>query len=126
MSNTIDYEGIGREIGKLVTEKQKAYGDSYSKSGEVLKILFPDGVKPAQFIELLAICRVLDKIFRLATDPDYGGESPWADICGYSLLRLGSSKSKNPASTSTRLDEQDITPSPIELLNSYFEQKNIV
>ena len=89
---TTNYEEIGREIGKLVSEKQKAYGDSYGNSGKILSILFPNGVKPEHYQELLAICRVIDKLFRLANDPGYGGESPWGDICGYALLRLGKQK----------------------------------
>lgn len=86
----INYEEIGQRIGKLVAEKQKAYGNSYGNSGKILEILFPNGVKPAEYTELLAICRVVDKLFRLANDPHYGGESPWGDIVGYGLLRLGS------------------------------------
>lgn len=86
----INYEEIGQRIGKLVAEKQKAYGNSYGNSGKILEILFPNGVKPEQYTELLAICRVVDKLFRLANDPHYGGESPWGDIVGYGLLRLGS------------------------------------
>jgi hypothetical protein len=85
----INYEEIGQRIGKLVAEKQKAYGDSYGNSGKILEILFPDGVKPEHYTELLAICRVVDKLFRLANDPEWGGESPWGDIVGYGLLRLG-------------------------------------
>lgn len=87
-----NYEDLGLSIGKLVQEKNKAYGDSYLHSGKILSILFPDGVKPEQYTELLAICRVVDKLFRLANDPNYGGESPWGDICGYALLRLGSTE----------------------------------
>lgn len=85
----IDYEEIGRNIGKLVKEKQLAYGNSYGNSGKILEILFPNGVKPEHYTELLAICRVVDKLFRLANNPTYGGESPWGDIVGYGLLRLG-------------------------------------
>jgi hypothetical protein len=40
-------------------------------------------------MDVLTICRVVDKLFRLATDPTYGDESPWRDICGYSLLSMG-------------------------------------
>ena len=93
---TINYEEIGREIGKLVSKKQKAYGDSYGNSGKILSILFPNGVKPEHYQELLAICRVIDKLFRLANDPGYGGESPWGDIVGYGLLRLGKQKEAEP------------------------------
>lgn len=114
---TINYEEIGRKIGRLVSEKQKAYGDSYGNSGKILEILFPNGVRVDQYKELLAICRVVDKLFRLANDPHYGDESPWGDICGYSLLRLGSWEKdlenaknflNNNASHGIRLDEEVI------------------
>ena len=83
-----DYVRLGKAVGELITEKQQAYGDSFHKSGEVLKILYPRGVKPEDYTDLLAITRVLDKLFRIATDPTYGAESPWRDICGYAMLRL--------------------------------------
>ena len=81
-----DYEAIGQRIGKLVQEKQKAYGDSFGKSGEMLKILFPDGVKPEQYDDLLCITRILDKLFRIANAPKAFGENPYGDIAGYGLL----------------------------------------
>lgn len=81
-----DYEAIGQRIGKLVQEKQKAYGDSFGKSGEILKILFPDGVKPEQYNDLLCITRILDKLFRIANKPNAFGENAYEDIVGYGLL----------------------------------------
>lgn len=80
------YEKLGSEVGKLVDEKQVAYGNSYGKSGEVLQILYPDGVMPEQYTDMLAIVRVLDKLFRIATQKDAFGESPWRDVAGYGLL----------------------------------------
>lgn len=91
---THNYEEIAARVGRLVTEKQAAYGNSYGKSGEVLKALFPDGIPAKSYDEVLAIVRIVDKLFRLCTDPDYGGESPWRDICGYSLLRLADAEEK--------------------------------
>lgn len=81
-----NYTELAKEIGELVNEKQKAYGDSFGKSGKVLEILYPDGVKPEQYTDMLAIVRVVDKLFRIATKKDAFGESPWKDCCGYSLL----------------------------------------
>jgi hypothetical protein len=107
---TIDYEKIGSEIGRLVSEKQKAYGDSYGNSGKILEILFPNGVKPDQYKELLAICRVVDKLFRLANDPHYGDESPWGDICGYSLLRLGSWDEEKLRKLKANIEKSDSKP----------------
>ena len=80
------YEEFAAELGKLVDKKNAAYGSSFDKSGDVLRILYPEGVEADQFEDMLAIARVLDKLFRIATDRDALGESPWKDIAGYGLL----------------------------------------
>ena len=79
---------IANEIGELVQEKNKAYGDSFAKSQQIIKILYPDGVRSAQYMDMLAITRVIDKLFRIATKKDAFGESPWRDICGYAILGI--------------------------------------
>ncbi len=81
------YKDAGEVIGKLVDIKNKKYGDSFRKSGDILEILYPDGIQPDQYDDVLAIARLIDKMFRIATDRDALGESPWEDICGYALLR---------------------------------------
>jgi len=43
---------------------------------------------------MLAITRVLDKLFRLATRKDAFGESPWNDICGYAILGIASDQAE--------------------------------
>jgi hypothetical protein len=75
-----------QKIGELVTEKQIAYGDSFGKSGSIMRTLYPDGIKPEQLDDALTIVRVIDKLFRIATKKDAFGESPWRDIMGYALL----------------------------------------
>lgn len=95
MNETQTYEEIGTEIGKLVTAKQAAYGDSFGKSGEILKILYPKGIGHDELQDALAITRVIDKLFRIATDKDAFGESPWRDIAGYAILSVARS-SKAP------------------------------
>ncbi len=90
MSN---FEKIGTDIGKLVKEKNVAYGDSFSKAAKILETLYPDGVKPEQYVDMLAVIRVLDKLFRLATRKDAFGESPWKDICGYAILGVANDQS---------------------------------
>ena len=89
-----EFEEIGKKIGELVAIKNKAYGDSFSKSGEILKQLFPNGVQPDQYQDLLTIVRIIDKLFRIATKKDALGENPWKDICGYSILAIKSSAAK--------------------------------
>lgn len=82
------WERIGAEVGRLVAEKQAAYGDSFGKAGAVMRILYPDGVPAEKLDDALTVVRVLDKLFRIATDRDALGESPWRDIAGYALLSV--------------------------------------
>ena len=81
-----EFISLGASIGELVQKKQAAYGDSFGKSGAVVRILYPNGIGTAQFDDALTVVRVLDKLFRIATDRDALGESPWRDVAGYALL----------------------------------------
>ena len=80
------FEKIANEIGKLVDEKNKAYGSSFLKSEKILQILYPNGITPDQYKNMLAITRIVDKLFRIATDKDAFGENPFKDIAGYDIL----------------------------------------
>jgi hypothetical protein len=80
------YEKIGQSIGNLVDEKNLAYGSSFEKSNEILKVLYPDGVLSHQYKEMLAVTRIIDKLFRIATKKDAFGENPFRDIAGYGIL----------------------------------------
>lgn len=86
------FETIGTEIGKLVEEKNTAYGSSFEKSEQILKVLYPDGIKPEQYRDMLAITRIVDKLFRIATKKDAFGESPFKDIAGYGILGVANSE----------------------------------
>lgn len=83
------YEQLGISIGKLVDEKQIAYGNSYGKAGEFLKLLYPDGIKVEQYQDMLGLVRIFDKQMRIATNKDALGENPFKDIAGYGLLGAG-------------------------------------
>jgi len=85
----IDYAVIGRSIGEVVQKKNNAYGDSFKKSGDILKILYPDGIPHREYKTLLTVTRIIDKLFRIATDSTAFDEDPWRDICGYAILMTG-------------------------------------
>jgi hypothetical protein len=80
------YEEIGKKIGRLVESKNTAYGNSFGESFKILKVLYPNGVKPEQYRDMLATIRIIDKLFRIAYNKGYNGESPWSDIVGYGIL----------------------------------------
>lgn len=100
------FERIAAEIGSLTAEKNEAYGDSFTRACNVLEELYPNGVKPHEFRDMLAIVRVIDKLFRLATRKDAFGESPWRDICGYALL--GSAADESAAADDQPVKEPDL------------------
>jgi len=95
---TRKHEKAGASIGRLVDEKNKAYGDSFAKAGDILKLLYPYGAFHDQFNDLLAITRIIDKLFRVATHRkgDPMGENPWMDIAGYAILRYQQQQKQNP------------------------------
>lgn len=80
------YKKLGNKIGALVQEKQAAYGDSFGKAGNVLRELYPDGIRPDQYDDALCVVRIIDKLFRIATKKDAFVESLYRDIAGYGLL----------------------------------------
>ena len=85
-NSTSRFQAIGREIGALVDKKNAAYGDAHAVTGDILKLVYPKGVQPCQYADMLSIARVLDKILRISHDKDAFGESPWRDITGYGIL----------------------------------------
>lgn len=82
------YTQAAVRVANLVREKNLAYGDSFGKSGAVMKLLYPSGVSLDQMDDFLTMTRVLDKMFRIANQKDAFGENPWQDIMGYALLAI--------------------------------------
>lgn len=84
------YHSLASELAILVESKAKAYGNSTDKSGAILATLYPDGVKPFQYSDMLLMVRIIDKLGRISQrkedGKDLGGESPYQDLAGYSLL----------------------------------------
>ena len=89
------FESIGRNVGEVVQRKQNAYGDSFGKSGECLRQMYPNGVSPEQYDDLLTVTRILDKLFRIANNPTAFDENPYQDIVGYGLLGMRRHNSKS-------------------------------
>jgi hypothetical protein len=80
------FEEMGLKIGELVTDKNEKYGDSFAQAHKLLEVLYPDGVDVVQYRRMLAITRIIDKLFRLASWNNQDDEDPARDIAGYGLL----------------------------------------
>lgn len=97
MNHQGKYEKIATEVGKLVDKKNQAYGNSFTKAGEYLKILYPDGIPPEKYMDVLVLVRLFDKLMRVATKNDPFGEDPFEDIAGYALLGMNNRKQERAA-----------------------------
>lgn len=84
-----DYVAAGEKLGSLVKAKNNAYGDSVAVTGRILKELYPNGIAANEkaMNDVGIIVRVLDKLFRIASQKAAFGENPWQDIAGYALLK---------------------------------------
>lgn len=90
------FEQVGKEFGKLVDEKQEAYGDSITKTGKLLRVFMEDYNNgdgtytiPDVLIDHIALqVRVMDKQNRIFSNPkgDLMSEKPYSDIIGYGML----------------------------------------
>lgn len=79
---------LARDLGELCESKRRAYGDSVGKSAEVLRILYPNGLKPDQYLDAITAARIVDKLSRKAQGNDPHGESPYIDAAGHALVAL--------------------------------------
>lgn len=79
------YIKAAKEIGKLVSQKQIQYGDSFHNSGDVLRKLYPNGIELKDYDNVLVVARIIDKLFRISNG-DKGNESAFQDIAGYGIL----------------------------------------
>ena len=89
---TTNYKDLGYELGALLEEKQRAYGNVFSVTPAIIGLLFPDGIPVLAYRDLLTLVRILDKVGRITTAAGRGdpmGEDPWRDIAGYAMLALG-------------------------------------
>jgi hypothetical protein len=79
---------LASTIGHTLQQKNLAYGDSFSKTPKLLEILYPDGVRPEQYPNMLTLVRMLDKINRIANQDSRttDAEDPFTDLAGYAIL----------------------------------------
>lgn len=81
---------VGVEGTLHTIEKNRKYGDAVRKTTDILRALYPEGIRPDQYADLLLLVRVLDKLVRIATYTperrEVDDESPWADVRGYGIL----------------------------------------
>lgn len=82
----MSYSETAKEIGQLVEKKNEAYGNSFAKSEEMLKILYPDGIPEDSYEDVLLLARIFDKMMRIANRKEAFDEDPYRDIAGYGIL----------------------------------------
>lgn len=105
-----DHERIGADLGRLVDQKNIAYGgNSMPQIADVLNLMYPWGIRDAQMLDATAMVRIFDKLFRIARgDKKAFSENPWQDIAGYALRMIQIEEDEN---ATVGLDRSPETPS---------------
>lgn len=83
-----EFHEVAAELANLLYKKNAAYGRSHSKTGQVIALLYPNGISLMQSQDALTVVRIIDKLFRIAHDKHAFHEDPWADIAGYAILQV--------------------------------------
>ena len=86
------YEERCQKIGRILDQKAKSYGNSFTDSTKILELLFPYGIATARYGDLLAVLRIIEKLYRVVHSPKEEEESPFLDIAGYALLMLANKR----------------------------------
>ena len=94
-SNNSQFLQIAQEIASVLEEKNAQYGPAFSNAPKILEILYPDGIRPQDYTNLLTLVRMLDKLQRIATNNATDTEDPWRDIAGYAILQLSTKNGKS-------------------------------
>jgi len=83
-----EFLDLTNELGHLLADKNRQYGDSYARMAHILPIFYPDGVPPDQLLDAVFILRIIDKLMRIASAQGDDKEDPVKDISGYGILRM--------------------------------------
>lgn len=112
---------LANGIGKLVEEKNKAYGNAFDRAGDFLRVLYPEGIKPDQYKDMLCIVRVFDKLMRIATSYEGTEEKKvqaYSDLSGYGLLGLRSSlEEQQTAALKNNKDQEEKLKKALEYVS---------
>lgn len=78
------------ELSSLLVDKDKKYGDAYTKVEQIMEIIYPNGIPIGHYKYALTLVRMLDKVCRVANkvNIDDDDEDPMRDIAGYALKFL--------------------------------------
>lgn len=113
----MSFKKIAEQIGETVTAKNKVYGNSFGKSRDFIKLLYPDGIRPDQYDDVLLLARIFDKLVRIATGAK-DEENPYFDIAGYAVLGVNMKAKPEP----TPEEKPESTAKPEVKKNAKFEE----
>lgn len=100
------------EIENVFVEKQSKYGQVDVKIKNMLKELYPNGVKPEQYNEFMNVLKMLEKISRLTNENiDIKGKSDaLVDLAGYAMLGVKKMGEQSEPTTEPSRIVQDQLP----------------
>lgn len=78
-----------REGATTFAQRNKIYGASYTRHGDVMRALYPDGITlrtPAEFANFGVVNMIVSKVTRYAAHPNKGHKDSAHDIMVYGAM----------------------------------------
>lgn len=79
-----NFENVAKQIVDSVKAAERETGNCFTKSTEVIRILFPAGIPPGKEQEVASMLRIIDKMFRIANNPG-STATEWQVLSAYAL-----------------------------------------
>jgi len=113
------------EIVSLLEKKEEAYGSAFDKVGEFVKLLYPEGVQPHQYTDMLFCVRMFDKMMRVANNKKAFNEEPYKDMTGYSFLGWRKEKRTYNENCDEPYSADELKPVPNDFFRHLNEDKDL-
>ena len=82
-TNADEFRRLAAKLGEHVADRNRTYGNSFAKTGDFLRLLYPDGIAVEQMVDALLLARIFDKQMRIAQGHR---EDSYEDIAGYGIV----------------------------------------
>ena len=80
-----NFREILNDMADLLEKKDRAYGGANTRTARIMEVLYPNGIQPEEYVQVLAITRIVDKLCRQSVTDD---PENWKDILGYCACLL--------------------------------------
>ena len=81
------YEEIGGFVGLMTDRKNAALHNVLNRSGEMIRILYPHGIRTDQYGDFLILNRIIDNMCQIPSGGPALAQEAWLEIACFALMK---------------------------------------